>query len=302
MTRSANIFRNGRAIGGIYFDAEKFIGGLNRNKTAIEFTLMPPLTLLWLSEDKSVRPCFWNVSGRIYGKADGSTDQIFLGHLSCRDFFSAPMEESHCEIYWHTSVAELLEYEEFRNGKTPVFKIDLRAQISIQKKVVIDEREEYVQTDSSPHIQTIETRVPLEIWHNHVRNLGLRRYCLVELRMDSMDDGLKEINASIQQAISYFYTGGSIGWRDTVGAIRVALEKLDRKFPNIFRTPANKAQTDLDKWTKLERIYNLIWSVKHLTHIPHHNDEETWNRDEALLVLNNLIIISHLIQKYNTKP
>ena len=162
MSRPEEIYHSGRTIGGILFDPNRFIIGHHRNRTNVEFILTPSLSLLAM-EDKTHYPCFWNISGRICGKVEQSESLMFLGELSSLDFHSAPMRSAPCEINWRTSVQELLEFEEFRNGKTPIFKIDLYGLTCLACKAMIGGKEEQVQTMSYRYFHQFEIKVPTTV-------------------------------------------------------------------------------------------------------------------------------------------
>lgn len=284
---------NDRPIGKIEFDQEEFLAGFTLNPQICQIMFIVNITLN-VDNDRSC-PSIWNIGGRIFSV--DSTEKYYLGNFTCNHVFNAPSTDAHCELNLVLSKSELISYENWRGGKSPVFEFHFYAITSNNLEFSnYDGKKYFVPTPSWSFYQYTTVKVPLEKWIDNLKKANLKDYLLVEIPIDNRTEETAEIYKSYKKAVTSFYKGGQEGWNNCVFYGRIALEKIENYKQKLLLSPIDKKRQEIENWTKEQRIKNIIWSIRHLMHLAHHRDDVIWTRDDAILIL---ACLSHFINYLN---
>jgi hypothetical protein len=177
--------------------------------------------------------------------------------------------------------------EAYRSGQPPKLTI----QAWVEGFFAIDVPDFEVAFQSKPEVTygTTQVTYPRDGWNKILDLLG-KRNVLVEIPTSQKVGGQwHEIYKGLTEASQAFDRGGEDGWKASVVASRLALEKW-RIFEEPTFGPGWKAptQTERESWTGMQRMEAVRYWLLQVAHLGPHTFADVWTREDALLVLATL--------------
>ena len=186
-------------------------------------------------------------------------------------------------IEWHLTKPEFALVEKHRGRTAPRFEFTFEYTVQQFNKVA-GTPYSYVVEAPEARRTTFAFQPSIEAWIGIIQRLHIAELILFEIPISVTDSGRAELNLAIKKAVDHFYHGGSLGFKEVVANIRIAMEKA----APILGVPPAKDIPKGDEATRNDRFYLSWYALKKLTHLAHHEPDE-WSRDEAQYVLSSFL-------------
>lgn len=275
----------GTHVGRITFDDAPV--QLIAHRTATGFNLIIPATIE-LEYTNGSKPCpmLSNLCGTISVDMESGVE-MELGIIKDNWWYIGGKSES-AKLVWSGFVSTLTKFEIIRDGKSPILKIKFHGEAcwllpNIDKTYLI-RSEPYNFSDK------VQITYPKEVWIKMLRGLQVAENILVEIPLPSEPPApWDEVWKALVEARDAFEQGGSTGWKGSVAAIRLALEKwqgIEKEDMGPGWKPPS--QQERVSRSKKQRLDNLRWHLLQCAHLAPHSSADEWSRDDALLMLSTL--------------
>lgn len=186
-------------------------------------------------------------------------------------------------VEWYVSQTDFALIERSR-GERPI-RIELALQFVIQEMQQDTSTQVWIAVGTPmPRAALLGLTPAKEEWIGILRRLRIAELALFELPIPLGDSEQTDLNLALKKAIDHFYHGGTLGYKEVVANIRIAMEKAEP----ILGIPKFTDDWRKDGATRIERLFLNWHSLKKLTHLAHHEPDE-WSRDEAQYVLTSFI-------------
>lgn len=265
----------------------------------LEITLRDhPRTELRAQSDVPQRVLLSTLFGTLF-TVNAKGQEALLGSVRSERSYqgpSAPHPPISGQLVWEGSFAELAFLERYREGQRPKFYLELvgTACLLIQLPGKIYD----LRSNEWESFGRSNFEYPKEEWIKCLRAMKIADNVLVEIPLRSTPpapwDGIWE---GLIEARDAFEQGGITGWKGTVTASRLALERW-QKIEKEQMGPGGTAPSPADRQqrTKQERLDNIRWHLLQLAHLGAHSGSEEWTRDDAVLILS---VLSALLAERN---
>jgi hypothetical protein len=193
--------------------------------------------------------------------------------------------EPNLALEWHITKPEFALIEKHRGNTAPRF--DFTFDYTVQQfNKVSGTSHSYVIEEPEGRRAKFSYQPGLEQWIKINRKLRIAELVLFEIPIAVSDSAQGEIDVAIKRAIDFFYHGGSLGFKEVVANIRIAMEKAEIA----LSIPSFNEGWRKNEATRMERFFLNWYSLKKLTQLAHHEADE-WSREEAQYVLTSFLSI-----------
>lgn len=257
-----------------------------------------PRTELRSQPNVSQRVLLSNLFGTLFA-VNAKGEQALLGSVRSEKSYrgpSSPDSPIPGQLVWEGSFAELAFLERYREGQSPKFYLELVGTACLL--LALPEKIYDLRSNEWESFGRSNFEYPKEEWINCLRQLKIADNVLVEIPLRSTPpapwDGVWE---GLIEARNSFEQGGTTGWKGTVTASRLALERW-QKIEKEQMGPGWTAPSPADRQqrTKRERLDNIRWHLLQLAHLGAHSGSDEWTRDDAVLMLS---VLSALLAERN---
>jgi hypothetical protein len=200
------------------------------------------------------------------------------------------------QLVWEGSFAQLAFVERYREGQRPRFYLELAGTACLLIK--LPEKIYDLRSNEWESFGRSNFEYPKEEWVRCLREMKIADNVLVEIPLRSAPPTpWDEVWGGLIEARNSFEQGGTTGWKGTVTAARLALERwqqIEKEQMGAGWTAPSPA--DRQKRTKQERLDNIRWHLLQLAHLGAHSGSDEWSRDDAVLMLS---VLSALLAERN---
>lgn len=211
---------------------------------------------------------------------------VEIGTARCKEILTSGIMKRPISFLWDWPLAALIFYERLRDGKEPSFQVTVTGKLYFLLPAGPDQ-----QTRTAPSIFQDSGTVAYsrESWVNTLRQLNMHDAVIAEIPFPAAPpNGWEPVWSALRDARNGFDTGGSTGWRNCVGSVRLALEEWQKtEKEECGPGGVNASHTERTARDKRQRAEFLRWSLLQYAHYGPHTNADGWTRDDALLALSS---------------